>query len=273
MSIACDPIRSRLNAAQQELSQTEKFDNEPIRGEPHPPKPVLSGEWKRLTALTGKLRRDLQACEEAQLPKTPVPLTLTLSEFVCLDQSDEIDLPFIGNIEDDEPYALAFVIDLKAPTNSKMSLVGALADVNEGTYAAPANTLWGLSDAPALISAADDFIVLVAMMENDSGSPAQARTVLELAARSALLANLPAYLAAQIPRQELVNRVVAGMDGAMGGAKAGVPNPDDTIGPIQQLRFAQSELDHLYRNLGPIVKSLSFSGDDASYRLNFRLFR
>ncbi len=59
----------------------------------------------------------------------------------------------------------------------------------------------------------------------------------------------------------------------MGAAKVGVPNPDDNIGAIQELRFSQVELDHLYRNLGPIAKTLTFEGDDAKYVLSFRLFR
>jgi len=111
------------------------------------------------------------------------------------------------------------------------------------------------------------------MMEEDSGSPAQARTTLELAAQAKLLANVGLLADNQITRQELVNRMITGMDGVMGAAKVGAPNPDDNIGAIQELRFSQIELDHIYRNLGPIEKNLTFEGDDAKYILKFRLFR
>jgi hypothetical protein len=189
------------------------------------------------------------------------------------------------NTEGDEPYATVFAVDLKianfgvasipaGATNSKMTLVGPLEDVDEGDeLSTPGNVIWGLSNAPDVVSSADNLIVLVAMMGNDSGSPDQVRTVLEKAAQVSLVTNLPALASLQIPRQELVNRIIADMTGAMGGAKVGVPNPDDNIGSIQELRFSQAELDHIYRNLGPIEKTLTFEGDDAKYALNFRMFR
>src|SRR6478609_1099796 len=40
------------------------------------------------------------------------PLTLTLTTFTCLDQSDEIRVLFGFNTEDDEPYAVVFAVDL-----------------------------------------------------------------------------------------------------------------------------------------------------------------
>jgi hypothetical protein len=174
-------------------------------------------------------------------------------------------------------------VDIKSSSgafNSKMTLVGALSDVDEGDeVSAPANVIWGLSNTPDLVSSADNLIVLVIMMENDSGSPAQVRTGLEGAAQAKLLANV-GLLSNTIPlpsgkitRQEPVNRMIAAMDGFMGVAKLGIPNPDDSIGAIQELRFSQAELDHIYRNLGPIEKSLTFEGDDAKYVLKFRMFR
>lgn len=201
-----------------------------------------------------------------------------LTRFACLDQSDEINIPFIGNIENDEPYAVVFAVDLKTnaagASNSKMTLVGPLTEVEQGDdVAAPANRIWGLSNAPDMVTSADNLIVLVAMMENDDSSPSQVRTLLEKAAQFSMASNLLAFTNQQITRQELVNRIIAGMDGAMGVAKVGLPGPDDNIGPIQELRFSQTELDHIYRNLGPVEKNLTFAGDDAKYALKFRMFR
>ncbi len=211
------------------------------------------------------------------------PLTLTLTTFECHDQSDEIRVLFGFNSEDDEPYAVVWAVDLRTTpvvpvplgaTNSKATLVGPLSDVDEGDETgAPRNVIWGLSDAPDVISSADNLIVLVAMMENDGSSPDQVRSVLEVAAQASLLQNGPAFVASQIPRQELVRRISAGMAGAMGLAKIGIPDPDDNIGSIQELRFFQGELDRIHTSPEPIDKSLSFEGDDAKYVLNFRLSR
>ena len=69
----------------------------------------------------------------------------------------------------------------------------------------------------------------------------------------------------QIPRQELVSRIIADMTGAIGAATVAAPNPEDNIGAIQELRFSQSELDHIYRNLGPVDNSRTIEGVDAKY--------
>jgi hypothetical protein len=277
----CDSIRSTLHDLEVRREKTEKFLVEPEPGEQHPPKPVLNPVWRRLTSDISSTRLSLRECEESLIPNTPVPLTLTLTKFVCLDQNDEIRIPpFFLNLEDDEPYAIVFAVDLRTnlgipvgAINSKMTLVGPLGDIDLEEVSAPFNIIWGLSNAPDLVSSADNLILLVAMMENDSSSPDQVRTVLENAARVPLAANLPAFASLQIRRQELVSRIIAGTTGAMGLAKVGIPDPDDNIGSIQELRFSEVELDHIYRNLGPIEKSLTFEGDDAKYVLKFMMFR
>jgi hypothetical protein len=210
-------------------------------------------------------------------PPVPVPLTLTLTKFVCRDESDP------GPFENDEPYAVVFAVDLKVvgpiPTgaiNNKMTLVGPLDDVSEGdTVLAPANVIWGLSNARDFVSSADNLVVIAVMMENDSGNPDQVRTVLEKAAQVGLGTNAGLFASGAIPRQELVNRIIADVTGAIPVAKVGVPDPDDNIGPPKELRFFQSELDNIYRNLGggAIEKSLDFAGDDAEYTLVFKMFR
>lgn len=282
MADKCDPIRAKLHDLEVQLKNTDKFLTEAEPGEQHPPHPVVNPLFRMLENRVRSTRLSLQACEESLISNTPVPLTLTLTKFLCLDQSDEIDVIF-GNIEDDEPYALVFAVDIQPSSvgsipvgalNSKMTLVGPLADVSEGDEVfSPPNVIWGLSDAPSLVSAADNLIVLVVMMENDNGSPDQARSVLEGAAQVKLLTNVGLLSTNMITRQELINRTIAEMNGVMTAAKFGLPGPDDNIGPIQELRFSQDELDHIYRNLGPIEKSLTFEGDDAKYVLTFRMFR
>lgn len=278
VSTKCDPLRSKLDGLEERIKHIRKFEK-PEPGE----KPHVSEQWAAAASLVADARFKLQACEASLIPKpppvppTPTSLTLTLTNFVCLDQSDDIRV-FGFNVEDDEPYALVFAVDLTAnpavgASNSKMTLIGPLLDVDPGDRSAPANTIWGLSGAPDLVTSANNLIILVAMMENDSSSPDQARTVLENAARVAMTTNLPAFGLKQIPRQELVNRIITGMVGAMGLAKVGAPDPDDNIGAIQELRFFQFELDDIYKDLGPKEKSLTFEGDAAKYILKFKMFR
>jgi hypothetical protein len=277
----CDPLRSQLRALETELARTRKFDP-PEPGVPRG-RPVISEQFAAISRRVSSARLALRLCLPPPPPPPPVvptPLTLTLTKFVCLDQSDDIRL-FGLNVEDDEPYALVFAVDLRltlgaAPvgaSNSKMTLVGPLSDVDPEELTAPPNVLWGLSNMPDLVSSADNLIILVAMMENDSSSPDQVRRTLEIAAQAAMAQNLPAFIAKQIPRQELVNRMISGAAGAMGVAKVGIPDPDDNIGAIQELRIFQFELDSFYRTSTPIEKSLVFEGDDAKYVLKFSAFR
>jgi hypothetical protein len=277
MADKCDPIRSALRALEKELARTPPKITEPAEpGEPVN-KPVPNPRVGELRREIEKSRAALLKCEGPKIPPpppTPVPLTLTLTTFTCLDQSDSIVIPPFGNLEDDEPYALVFAIDLNKPINSKMTLVGPLGDVDEGDkLSAPANVIWGLSNAPDLVSSADNLIVLAAMMENDTGSGDQARSVLETSAQAALVKHLPAFQSQNIPRQELVRRMIAEMMGQMNLATVGVPDPDDNIGDIQELRYFQGDLDNIYKNFGPNEKSLTFEGDDAKYVPEFRMSR
>jgi hypothetical protein len=305
----CDPIRSQLQDLREQRRTTPKFLEEmqprphrphrpldPVAPEPDPdPAPVeeplqnrLNPVWSDLDAKVVTAERSLRACEESLIPNTPVPLTLTLTSFDCRDQSDEIGVtlgPIDVNTESDEPYAVVFAVDI-APTsigavpvgvlNSKATLVGPLSGVvrfggvSPGGYAAPSNVIWGLSNAPGLVTAADNLFVIVAMMENDDSSPDQVRSGLELAAKVGL-SNVGLLAGKAITREEFVSRIIAEMDGAAGVVSLGFPGPDDHIGGCQELRFGQGELDHIYRGLGPIERSLRFVGDNAEYIVHFRM--
>jgi hypothetical protein len=285
MADKCDPIRSEIRVLREQLAKIPRTEKGP-KGKPVPNEAFVEKEREIRTA-NGRLTKCVDTLPKSPPspppapppPPPPVPVTLTLTKFDCRDQSDDISI--LGqNVEDDEPYAVVWAVDLKlknlvpaGATNSKMTLVGPLADVDLEILSAPPNVIWGLSNAPDFITSADNLIVLVAMMENDTGSPEAVRTALEAAARVALVANLTAFVNNQIPRQELVDRIISGMDGAVKAAKVGIPDPDDNIGLIQELRFFQPELEAIYKNVGPVTKFLGFEGDDARYILTFQMFR
>ena len=283
MADKCDPIRSEIQKLRTQLAKIPRTELGP-KGKPIP-NPDFLEKKQEIVKAEGRLKKCVDTLPEKTPPPppppppSPDPVTLALTKFDCRDQSDDIRI-FFQNVEDDEPYAVVWAVDLKlknlvpaGASNSKMTLVGPLADVDLEILSAPPNVIWGLSNAPDFITSADNLIVLAAMMENDTGSPEAVRTALEAAARVALAANLQAFIDTHIPRQELVNRIISGMDGAMKAAKVGIPDPDDNIGPIQELRFFQAELDAIYKNFGPITKFLGFEGDDARYILTFEMFR
>ena len=204
MADKCDPIRSEIGVLRKQLSKIPKTEKGP-NGKPVA-NPDFGEKQAEIKAAEGRLKKcestlpDISTIPKTQpQPPPPVPVTLTLTKFDCRDQSDEII--FLGqNLEDDEPYAVVWAVDLKdkvatGAINSKMTLVGPLADVDPEILSAPPNVIWGLSDAPDFVTSADNLIVLVAMMENDTGSPGAVRTALETAARLALAANLPAVRA------------------------------------------------------------------------------
>lgn len=276
MADKCDPIRSSLKKLQDDIELVDRFLVDGEGGT----KPKLNPAWKKLNQQIVAKQAALKACEESLIPDTPVPLALMVSKIKCVDQSDEIRVPFGVNTADDEPYVVAFAVDVglnglvPGAINSKMTLVGPLSDVDAGDLRTPPhNRIWGLSGVAQKVTSADGLLVITAFLENDSGNAAQARSVLEKAAQVALLANLPAFASGQILRDELVRRIAADMAGAMSLATAGVPDPDDHIGSIQEVRFSQAELDRIYRNLGHVEKTLTYSGDDARYRVTYRLFR
>jgi CubicO group peptidase (beta-lactamase class C family) len=65
MADKCDPIRSTLHALEAQLKDTDKFIQEPMPGEKHPPKPVINREWTNLNSRVANTRLSLRACEKS----------------------------------------------------------------------------------------------------------------------------------------------------------------------------------------------------------------
>jgi len=277
MADKCDPLRDEVEHRKEVLKRTPKFDDP----EPGRKPTTISQAFEDATVNLREAEKNLRQCiESLHIPKpppppppTPVPLMLTLTHFVCIEQNEKtFSPPFLNAF--DEPYACILAVDLKVPLNSKVTLVGPIQAVESGREReAPPNVIWGLSNAPDLVSEADNLILLVAMLENDDGSPDQARSTLDDTIKVELGKQLPLFIATKIPREELVRRLIAGMQGSMQFAVVGAPNFDDQIGPIQELRYIRGELDRLYKGTPSVQKDLTFEGNDAKYVLRFQLSR
>jgi hypothetical protein len=273
---ACDPIRAELAALERQLANTERWIVEPPEpGERGPrPHPRANPVYLQLQNRIASARQSLAACERSLLPRAqPVPVTLSMSGLKCFDQNDT-DRGTVFDVEDDEPYVLAYAVDLAAVQNSKLTKIGPMSGVDEGfAFSAPANVIWGLSGVAQQISSANNLICLVALMENDDANTDTVRTVVETAVQLSLGRNFPAFITGQIPRDELVRRMMGDMNGSIAAASIAVPGPDDHIGSTQELRFTQDELDDIYRVSRVVEKKLYFEGDDAKYDVYLRMAR
>lgn len=279
MADRCDPNRAEVADLQRQLDDLDPFIIDPDDGGPRP-RPRPNPQYRRVAALLRAATARLGACLrtlDPPIPPTPVPVALRARGLRCFDQNDT-DRGGIFDIEDDEPYVLAFAVDLLAPTNSKMTRVGPISDVDDDEedtfFALPANLIWGLSEVPQLISSADNLICIVALMENDNANPNQVRELVEIDVKVRLLTEGIAFAAGQIPRAELVRRLINAVNGSLPIASVAFPGPDDQIGSAQELRFTQDELDTIYRDGGAAIeKKLFFEGDDSKYDVYFRMSR
>jgi hypothetical protein len=283
MADDCDPIRAEINQLEELLSVTPKFEEPDSEPEPGFPggRPQPNPEFRELQQKIGEAKNRLRNCEGRPVvrrdpppPPPPIPLTLTAVGLTCFDQSDPNSGIFI-DIEDDEPYVLAFAVDFSRPDNSKLTLIGPIsgADDDEGGVFSvlPSNKIWGLNNEAQLISSAINFICIIAFMENDGANPDIVRTGVENSLRLSLISEVIPFTTGLIGRPELVSRLINAMNGFIPLFKVAVPDPDDQIGSAQELSFSQNELDGIYRSRSAIDKKLSFEGDDAKYDLFLRI--
>lgn len=218
----------------------------------------------------------------------PVPLVhVGMTRLVCHEQEDTE--PLIDT-EDDEPYVLVVSVACPPPEggllagvpSAEVFRIGPFDSVDAGDRRdAPPNVVWGLNGQPAPMPDADRALFLVALLENDNADPARVARALAGPAQATvagLWANAmaregldPAERFALFRRsfrdsvQETLG--VVRMTPLPGGAL----DPDDLIGPVQELRFTDAELSEVIRTRRPVERTLQFRGDDASYDLTFAL--
>ncbi|AKJ07019.1 hypothetical protein ATI61_10519 [Archangium gephyra] len=266
----CQPIIDKIRALEKQKSELNGSNEFP--GVPPgliPPSPI-DHHGPELEALNKQLLQEamnLNACLLKGV--SPVPMVMSVKSISCRNANDP------GPFESDEPYVLVYVLNLPSLANPalpspKVVLVGPLSGVDaKETHPAPANILWGINGAPATIPNPDDIILLVAMLENDNAPPASVRTAVEVAMGPILALNLTSIG----NRAEFVARLSNGMQGAIQTAvKLGLPDPDDQIGTVQELRISRLDVAKAF-HFGNTTLDLTFKGDDSHFKVNFQLKR
>lgn len=185
----------------------------------------------------------------------------------CGEETDEVGA--------DEPYVVVLSVDLKntitvqtpaggATINVPASaafLYGPFPDVDAGeTPIPPFEACWGLNSGEKALADPNDAIIIAALMENDDGHPAAARTLVADTGSATLLA------AQGAPRGVLVARLLEAVRGIL-RTPTGAPNFDDVV-DVQEVRFAKDQLD-LAETGQTASLPVFFNGDGGRYSVTF----
>jgi hypothetical protein len=235
---------------------------------PNPNDPQIKEITKQINAKNNQLFLCLSQ------PTPNVPMAISATSITSVERNDIKVWPFS---ETDEPYLLVYTLDvpkltpninLPKPKVTKIEWQG----LDEGqTLAAPGNILWGMNGAPAPLTSPDDVIILAAMIEHDYTKTEAVRTIVEDQMAITLTTNITSVG----NRTEFVSRLVHGMNGAIAAATSvalGIPDPDDPIGSAQEIRLTKVDLGAAY-HFGSRTRTLTFSGDGASYAVEFKIQR
>lgn len=279
MAHNCSSIMAEIDRL---LEEKKNFDWGGQR--PGPSNPL----WKEWTLLQRKVteaeRRLHQCVNQPHPPVTPTAIKLSVHGIQCFEQEDTN--VWLWDVEDDEPYVLVFSLnvpmieaslspprlDISLP-RPKVTKVGPWEDIDDDeiTHLAPTNVIWDANNG--LITSPNDAFFIVALVENDNSDPEVVRTVTE----DLMFGELIKHATSASNRTDFARRLTDAMSGNVGIAttmigSGFVVDPDDRIGPAQELRLMQSDLNRVFSG-GMSMLSLYFAGDDARYRVTFRLSR
>jgi len=215
-----------------------------------------------------------------------IPLTISVQSIRCIEETDEVGA--------DEPYVLVFAADLRKKAAgvtvpvAAVELYGPWEDTDKGETktvlleGSPTATalkkiaprtrfskpFWGIGGKATPIDSPDDVIILVQMMENDD---ARATDVLSVVGAS-MVAELTGSVNGNMNRSELAQHLGRKMGNAVeAGRKLGIPNHDDRIGGVKELRLTASDLASGCG--GAHHRTMEFSGDGGKYSVRFEIRR
>lgn len=213
-----------------------------------------------------------------------VPLTVAVHSIRCLEETDEVGA--------DEPYVLAFAVDLRKQLGGFTAPVGAVelygpwedTDQNEVKTVVLASSptaaalkksfphwrfpepFWGIGGKPTPIGSPDDVIFLVQVMENDDATATDVRSLVN----AQMIASLSGAVNSDMNRSELVNHLkIAMRDATEMARKTGIPNRDDRVGGVQELRLTSSDLSKA--RSGSHQTTIEVAGDGGKYRVRFEM--
>lgn len=211
-------------------------------------------------------------------------LSISVHSIRCVEETDEAGA--------DEPYVLVFAADLSKTLAGFTAPVGAVerygpwedtdkgeakSVVLEGSAAAVAlkktfphwrfpMPFWGIGGTPSAISDPDDVVFLVQVMENDDATASDVRSLVN----AQMVASLGGVVNSDMSRSDLVSHLRRAMrDAAEMARKTGIPNADDRVGGVKELRLTASDLSKAAG--GSHQKTLEFTGDGGKYRVRFEM--
>ncbi len=227
-------------------------------------------------------RSDLQISSDVQKPKEPLdpkepkdpkdpkpkpivprPVTISALTMDCDDENDPLS--------SDEPYLLVFSLNLVGLPKPRVIKLGPFnVSASDTTFVFPPNILWGVDGQPTIINHPDDLLLLVALMENDTSDPEAVRSFVE----GFMVASSVEHATSAGNHNDFASRMINAMQGFISAPAlaTGPIDPDDQIGPVQELRINQDDLNLVYSDkLNSSDKAMVFAGDGARYFVRFRI--
>ena len=200
-------------------------------------------------------------------------LQICLGSITCDEDTNEMGA--------DKPYILATAVALPPPQPGNQLFFAGPFDVTLyefgdmekgsrprfGTEGNRFPSFWGVGALPATLADTLNGILIIALMENDESDPAVVRSVVVGEVATSLARSI------SLPRGGKVTMLMSDVDLARRTPSSigGGINHDDPIGPLQELKFTENELQQA--DLGKtVVKMLQFAGDDGHYTLTFEAF-
>ena len=195
-------------------------------------------------------------------------MTLDFRQLRCDEETD-----WDQGTDSDEPYVLFLVANLRTGY-FLVERTDVFSDVDTGeTRTRLGNPrLWGPNDNAAAITNATDMIILATVMENDAAEAGEVVSFIQ----PILAANMLIYANNGSSHTTIVSNLRRDMDNAidLAAIASGPTNPDDRLGSTLELVLTHANLDGAAAG-GTVDLSLRFrdSGEDATYRVFFRLLR
>jgi hypothetical protein len=227
----------------------------------------IEGSWKGVSPMFRSLMTTvlmlgtLSAAAVAQTggSSSNKPLEVRVTKLHCTNSSESSD----------EPYLVVFGASFRGGVSAgRVWTTSPFSDVNDGDNRDFNLQIWSLDGAnPAPIESANDYIFLVALMEEDDGDN---RKAIEKRVTAATVSNLTSYTESGMSREAMVKILKSDMDDAIETARHHDDNEDDRIGGTYELLFTSDQVDAA-RSGNPVEVTRDFAGSSGRYTVTFRL--